>query len=156
MSGDFSHFYSAESMSMNAFIGAHAHKTHTDWQKGASLRLTRSKLLNESIMNGRERTIHTHAHAHARTRTRTHTHTHTHTHQSSTETYNVNDGLSHTSAASVSDNQTCQIILKEKKDTGYESEPPYALFVSSAPSRRVKMKRSVEREMTERTLSVWS
>lgn len=77
-------------------------------------------------------------------------HTHTHTHQSSTEIYNVNDGLSHTSAASVSDNQTCQIIQKEKKkkDSGYESEPPYALHVSSAPSRRVNMKRSAERENT--------
>lgn len=38
---------------------AHRHAL-TDWHKGASLRLTRSKLQNESIMNGSERTLHTH------------------------------------------------------------------------------------------------
>lgn len=49
-----------------------------------------------------------------------------HTH---TQIYYVNDdGVPHTSAASVSDNQTCQIIQKEK-DSGYESEYPYAPHV---------------------------
>lgn len=38
---------------------AHTHAL-TDWHKGASPRLTRSKLQNESIMNGSERTLHTH------------------------------------------------------------------------------------------------
>lgn len=81
-------------------------------------------------------------------------HTHTHiTHPVRCVIYNLNDGLPHTSAASVSDNQTCQIIQKEEKN---ESESPYALHVISALSRRVNMKMSLERDTTGRRLSIWS
>ena len=60
-------------------------------------------------MNGRERTAHTHT---------------------SREIYYVNDGLPHTSAADVSDNQTCQIIQKGgKKASRGMNQSPRMLFM---------------------------
>lgn len=83
-------------------------------------------------MNGSERTTHTHI-----------------THPASCAIYNVNERLALTSAASISDNQTCRIIHREERD---ESESLCAHHVIFAPSRHQNIKMSSEQDTAWRRL----